>query len=100
MPDHFSLQCILIHNKSIPAQTLINTGVTDYAFIDSFFTYKYWFFIKSIHISLDLKAFNDQNADHITHTVTLPMFIFEEPTQYTLFLITEFLKQDIILDYL
>ena len=41
MSDHFSLQCMLIHNESIPAQTLIDISVTDDAFIDSFFMHKH-----------------------------------------------------------
>ena len=61
---------------------------------------KHQFLTKFIHTSLNLKAFNGQNAGHIIHTVMLPMFIFEGPTQCTLFLVTELLKQDIILDYL
>ena len=97
--DHFSLQYMLIHNKPISAQILIDTDVTDDAFINSFFTCKHWFLINSIHTSLDLKTFNDQNTDHITHTVTLSMFILRESTQCTLFLITDLLKQDIIFDY-
>ena len=100
MPDHFSLQCILIHNEPIPAQILININVTDDAFIDSSFTHKHQFLTNLIHTLLNLKAFNDQNVDHITHTVTLPMFILKELTQYTLFLIINLLKQNIILDYL
>ena len=79
VPDHFNLQCMLIHNEPIPAWTLINTGATDDAFIDSFFICKYWFFINLIHTSLDLKAFNGQDTDHIIYTVTLLMFILEEP---------------------
>ena len=58
MPDHFSLQYMLIHNKSIPAWTLIDISVTDDAFIDSSFMHKHWFLINLIHTSLDLKAFN------------------------------------------
>ena len=59
MPDHFSLQCMLIHNESISAQTLINIDVTDDAFIDSSFTHKHQFLTNFIHTSLNLKAFND-----------------------------------------
>ena len=99
MSDYFNLQCMLIHNKFIPAQTLIDTDVTDDVFIDSSFVCKHWFPTNPIHTLLNLKAFNDQNADHITYTVTLSMFILKRFTQYILFLITDFLKQDIILDY-
>ena len=92
MPDHFSLQYMLIHNEFISAQTLINTDVINDVFIDFFFIYKHQFLIKFIHTSLNLKAFNNQNTGHIIYTVTLFMFIFKKPTQYTLFLITDFSK--------
>ena len=92
MSDYFSLQCMLIHNESISVWILIDISATDYAFIDSFFTCKHQFLIKFIYISLNLKVFNNQNADHITHIVTLSMFIFKKPTQCILFLITELLK--------
>ena len=87
MLDYFSLQCILIHNEFISAQTLININVTDDVFINSFFMHKHQFLTNSIHTSLDLKAFNGQDAGHITHTVTLSMFIPEGFTQHTLFLV-------------
>ena len=99
MPDYFSLQCILIYNESIFAWILININAISYAFIDSFFMCKHQFLTKFIHTSLNLEVFNGQNADHITHIVILSMFISEELTQYTLFLVTELSKQDIILDY-
>ena len=99
MFNHFNLQCILIHNESISVQTLIDTDVINDVSIDSFFVCKHQFLTNLIHTSLDLKAFNNQNADHITHTVTLFMFILREPIQCTLFLVTDLLKQDIILDY-
>ena len=41
MSDHFSLQYMLIHNESIPAQTLIDTDVINDAFIDSSFVCKH-----------------------------------------------------------
>ena len=100
MSDHFNLQCMLIHNESIPAQTLINISVTDNAFINSSFTHKHQFFTNLIHTLLDLKAFNDQNTSHITHIVTLFIFILKELTQHTLFLITNLSKQNIIFNYL
>ena len=99
MSDHFSLQDMLIHNKLISAQILINTSVINYAFIDSSFTHKHQFLTELIHILLNLKAFNDQNAGQITHTITLSMFIPKELIQHTLFLVTELSKQNIILDY-
>ena len=77
MFNHFNLQYMLIHKKSIPAQTLIDISATDYAFINFSFTCKHWFFTKPIYTSLNLKAFNDQNASHIIHIVTLFIFIFE-----------------------
>ena len=92
MPDHFSLQCMLIHKEPISAQILIDTDAINYVFIDSSFMCKYQFLTKFIHTSLNLKAFNNQNAGHITHTVTLPMFISEGLTQHTLFLVTELSK--------
>ena len=61
--DHFSLQGMLIYNKFISAQILINTDITGYAFIDFFFTHKHQFFTEFIHTSLNLKAFNNQDAD-------------------------------------
>ena len=100
MSDHFNLQCMLIYNEFIPTQTLIDINIINDAYINSFFAYKHQFLINLIHTSLNLKIFNDQNTDYITHTVTLFMFILEEPTQCILFLITDLLKQDIILDYL
>ena len=63
MPDHFRLQGMLIHNELIPAQILIDTSAIDYAFIDSSFTHKHQFLTEPIHTLLDLKAFNDQDAD-------------------------------------
>ena len=59
MPDYFSLQCMLIHNEFISAQTLINTDAIDDAFINSSFACKHQFLINLIHTSLDLEAFND-----------------------------------------
>ena len=100
MSDHFSLQCMLIYNESIPAQTLINISATDDAFIDSFFMHKHQFLTNLILTLLNLKAFNDQNAGHIIHTVTLLIFILERLIQCTLFLIINLSKQNIILDYL
>ena len=99
MFNHFSLQYMLIHNESISAQTLIDINVTDDAFIDFFFTHKHQFFTNFIHSSLNLKAFNGQNADYITHTVILFMFISKKSIQCILFLITDLLKQDIIFNY-
>ena len=63
MPDHFSLQSMLIYNELIPTQILIDTDVIDYTFIDFFFIHKHQFLTKFIHTSLNLKAFNDQDAD-------------------------------------
>lgn len=63
MPNHFSLQGMLIHNKLISAQILIDISATDYAFINSSFMHKHQFIIKLIHISLNLKAFNSQDTD-------------------------------------
>ena len=97
--DHFSLQCILIHNKSISVWILIDISAISYTFINFSFIYKHWFLTKPIYTPLDLKAFNGQNAGHITYTVTLFMFIPKRLTQCILFLVTELLKQNIILDY-
>ena len=99
MFDYFSLQNMLIYNEFIPVQILINISVTDYAFIDSFFTCKFQFLTELIHTSLNLKAFNDQNAGQIIYIITLLMFIFKGFTQCTLFLVIKLLKQDIIFNY-
>ena len=90
--NHFRLQNMLIYNKFISAQILIDTDVTDYVFINFFFAHKYQFLTEPIYTSLNLKAFNDQNAGQITYITTLLMFIPEEPMQHILFLITELLK--------
>ena len=71
---------MLIYKKFIPAQTLIDISAINDAFIDSSFTHKHQFFTNFIHTSLNLKAFNDQNADHIIYTVTLSIFVFKELT--------------------
>ena len=41
MFNHFSLQCMLIHNEFISAWILINIDVISYTFIDSFFMHKH-----------------------------------------------------------
>ena len=41
MFDYFSLQYMLIYNEFISVQILIDISITDYTFINSFFTYKH-----------------------------------------------------------